>query len=164
MAIAVVAVLFICFLLALGYFINGKALAFTVQSLVALGALSFVVIVGAMAWTLSNSSESATNTASYVAPTTQPDPFPFYDDSQQYAWYDRHDVGMAYRCYTTMTTPCSSLEWQQALGVTLTPEQQQTINVQWCQKFAAEWNQTVEQCIASFTSSEPLDQGWGWNP
>lgn len=146
-------ILFICFLLAVGYFVSGNAVAFTIKSLVGLGAIVFIVLIGAVIWALNSSSHPTTttiqNTNTQSVSNSQPDPFPFYDDTQQYAWYDRHNVPMSNRCYTTMTTPCSSLEWQQALGVTLTPAQQQTINQQWCNKFAAQWNETVDQCIAS---------------
>jgi hypothetical protein len=145
----IVFILFICFLLALGYFFSGNAIAFTVKSLVALGAIAFVVLAGVVIWALNPSPHTASTNTQSVTTTAQPDPFPFYDDSQQYAWYDRNNVPMSNRCYTTMTTPCSALEWQQALGVTLTPAQQQTINQQWCEKFAAQWNETVDQCIAN---------------
>jgi hypothetical protein len=148
----VVLLLFVCFLLAVGYLFSGNALAFTVKSLVGLGAIAFVVFIAIVVSVLNQSpktNSSNNQIFSNSQNTSQPDPFPFYDADQQYAWYDRNDVPMSDRCYTTMTTPCSSLEWQQALGVTLTPVQQQTIKAQWCQKFASQWNQTVEQCIAS---------------
>ena len=58
-------IFFICFLLALGYFVSGNAVAFTVKSLVALGAIVFIVIVGAIIWALNNSSHPTTSTSTY---------------------------------------------------------------------------------------------------
>ncbi len=68
----IILILFICFFLALGYFVSGNAVAFTVKSLVALGALMFVVIVGAIIWIPNNSSHPTTSTTTY-SPSYQAD-------------------------------------------------------------------------------------------
>lgn len=67
----IIFILFICFLLALGYFVSGNAVAFTVKSLVALGAIVFIVIVGAIIWALNNSSHPSSTTTSTYTPTYQ---------------------------------------------------------------------------------------------
>jgi hypothetical protein len=141
-------ILFICFLLVVGYFVSNNAIAFTVKSVVGLGALGFVFIISAIIWSLNSASNDTTKIQNPVS-KSQPDPFPFYNADQQYTWYDRHNVPMSNRCYTTMTTPCSDLEWKKALGVTLTQQDEYTIKQQWCQKFAGDWNQTIEQCLAN---------------
>lgn len=56
-----------------------------------------------------------------AAASTPPDPFPFYDDSRQYAWYDKHDVPMVYRCYSSMKNPCTPEQWELAIGKTEMP-------------------------------------------
>lgn len=58
--------LFICFLLVIGYFVSGNAVAFTIKSLVALGALVFIVIIGAIIWALNSSSHPSTSTSTYA--------------------------------------------------------------------------------------------------
>lgn len=75
--------------------------------------------------------------------------FPFYDDHQQYAWYDAQDVPMSDRCYTTMNPPCTEAEWRQALGFSLSPEEESENSTAWCSRNATEWNLTMDACIAS---------------
>lgn len=86
-----------------------------------------VLIVGAIyfAWIWSKNSTSQninSPTLSSNPSSVQSDPFPFNDnrcDSSgcpQYEWYDRHNIPMSDRCYPSMTSPCTDLQWKKALG------------------------------------------------
>ena len=68
---------------------------------------------------ISNSSvQLASNSLQQTAETSD-DPFPVQDiecnstGCPQYAWYDRHNVAMAYRCYTG--TQCTAQQWASAV-------------------------------------------------
>lgn len=79
---------------------------------------------------------------------SQNDPFPFSDSDAQYNWYDRHNVPMSDRCYTTMTPPCSELQWKKATsGQNLTPEEETQLRRDWCAQFAKDWGQTFDECM-----------------
>ncbi len=90
-------------------------------------------------------------------PETQDDPFPRVESNcnsnecTQYAWYDWHNVSLAIRCYTVVmpnTLPCSEAQWDKALyGIEPSPEQKKSDDLEWCNKFAKDWNWTIEECL-----------------
>lgn len=144
---------FVCLLLVVGALFTNDTFKFAVSGIVLVGAVAFVGFIGLIIWVVldvnSEKKESSLITSPIKLEQTspEPDPFPFYSPDEQYGWYDRHDVPMSDRCYTSMTEPCSDLQWKRALGVSLSAEEENTTKLQWCQKFAASWGKTVEQCM-----------------
>ncbi|MDQ3089795.1 MAG: hypothetical protein M3Q24_01405 [bacterium] len=57
----------------------------------------------------SNAPTNSDNSLQTTLNTYSNDPFPMNDGNSQYAWYDQHNVAMAYRCYPS--TLCSEEEW-----------------------------------------------------
>jgi hypothetical protein len=118
-----------CVLAVIGFFITGRPFKFAIGGIVFLIALVFVSLVVIVIWTVSapcsapftdhNSASCTTthqvssNSQSINLGNSNSDPFPMNDGNAQYAWYDQHNVAMAYRCYPG--TSCSAQEWALAV-------------------------------------------------
>ncbi len=85
-----------------------------------IGCFVFISVISSFFLASDDEIRTTQNNASMTTVQSD-DPFPYDDSTLQYAWYDRHSTPMSKRCYTTMTTPCSELEWQQAVGTSPKP-------------------------------------------
>ena len=76
------------------------------------------------------------------------DPFPYGNRDAEYSWYDRHDVGMAFRCYETQKPGCTTVAWKRAVqGYTLTEEERLIEKKIWCENNAKSWSWTIQECL-----------------
>ncbi len=124
-----------CVLAVIGFFVTGRPFGFAIGGIVFLTALSFVSLITIAIWAFNfpcsapftdhNSTYCQNKTGSTTAynskqsnffqqtPETSSDSFPMNDGTNQYSWYNNHNVAMAYRCYPGGS--CSAQEWALAV-------------------------------------------------